>query len=144
MTKTFGAVIIFFILLLSCISVSHEKAYTAKSHEFLEKEKEFTISADSAARICAAYRFKKEPKLDTVNTFLYIIYKDYYVFADNHRRLNPKTYWYYLPGIWVNGYTGKAKRVKGEKYIQLQVPTDDSCGYFFGLGYYQQQFIRNK
>ncbi len=119
--------------MFGCISVSNKKAYLANTSEFLEKEKEFTISADSATQICANYRFKTK-KADTINTYLYLIYEGYYVFANNYRFYNLKTQWYYLPGIWVNGNTGKIKRVEGEKYVQLHTEI---------LGYYQKQFIRN-
>lgn len=131
--------ILTFLFLAGCISISHKEVYMAHTPEFEEKEKQYAISLDSATLICADYRFKKE-KTDTIDTYLYLIYEDHYIFADQHRFYNAKTGLYYLPGVWVNAKTGKAKYVKGEKYVQL--PIVDPI--YFSLGYYRKQFIRSE
>jgi len=48
------------VLLSGCVCVSKGKTYCPRTQEFIDKEKEFAISADSATQICANYRFKKE------------------------------------------------------------------------------------
>ena len=133
-------IVTFILVLLSGCIISHKKTYHPRSQGFIDKEKEFAISADSAARICADYRFKKE-SIDTVSTYLYLIYKDYYVFADEYRHFNPKTGLYYLPGVWVNAKTGKAKRMKGERYVQLEAKKDPLS---YALSCYRKQFVRNQ
>jgi len=138
--KTTTIILAFALVLLSGCVISNKKAYYSHTQEFFDKEKEFAISADSATRICADYRFKKE-SADTINTYLYLIYKDNYIFADQSRFYNPKTAWYHLAGVWVNAKTGKAKRVKGEKYVELEVVGDP---FSYRLKYYHKQFIRKQ
>ncbi|PQL94926.1 hypothetical protein [Apibacter adventoris] len=112
-----------------------EEFYIYGTSEFKEKEKELKISLEEAAQIYANYEFQLlVNKKDTLSCNLDIIYNNNYIFSPF--LYNAKTGEYNLSGIWINGDTGEAKKIKTDKniHIILKIPKN----------YYKKEIIKKK